>query len=124
MPARKADSNGVSTFEQGLASDSPQPVVVGAEVRARGRLDAVGAVAEVDRVQVLGEDLLLGPLARQVVGERGLAQLLEHRPLFSRSSARLTNCWVIVDPPWRGLPWITSATNARPMACMSTPAFV
>ena len=55
--------------------------VVGAEVRPRGRLDAVGAVAEVDRVQVLGEDLRLGPLARQVVGQRRLAQLLEQRAL-------------------------------------------
>jgi hypothetical protein len=49
------------------------------EVRARRRLDAIGAVPEVDRVQVVVEDLLLGPLVRQVVRERGLAQLLEQR---------------------------------------------
>ena len=52
-----------------------------AEVGARRRLDAVGAVAEVDAVHVLGQHLLLGPLALQVVGQRGLAQLLEHRAL-------------------------------------------
>ncbi len=53
--------------------------MVGLEVRARGGLDAVGAVAEVDRVQVVAEDPLLRPLARQVVGHRRLAQLLEDR---------------------------------------------
>ena len=52
-----------------------------AEVGARGGLHAVGPVAEVDAVQVLGQHLLLGPLALQVVGQRGLAQLLEHGPL-------------------------------------------
>ena len=55
--------------------------VVAAEVRARGGLDAVGAVAEVDRVEVVAQDPLLGPLAREVVGERGLAQLDEQRAL-------------------------------------------
>ena len=59
-------------------------VGIRAEVDARRRLDAVGAVAEVDRVQVLGEDLVLGPLARQVVGERRLAQLLEDRAVALR----------------------------------------
>src|SRR3712207_7559074 len=52
-------------------------------VRPRRRLDAVGAVAEVDRVQVLGEDLLLRPLVAEVEGERGLAELLEQRPVRS-----------------------------------------
>jgi len=33
-----------------------------AKVRLRGGLDAVGAAAEVDRVEVRGEDLFLGPL--------------------------------------------------------------
>ena len=51
--------------------------VLAAEVRARGGLDAVGAVAEVDRVEVVAQDLALGPLARDVVGHRGLAQLHE-----------------------------------------------
>jgi hypothetical protein len=50
-----------------------------AEVGARGRLDAISAVAEVDRVQVLREDLVLGPLAREVVGQGGLAHLLKDR---------------------------------------------
>ena len=56
-------------------------VVVVLEVRARGRLDPVGAVAVVDRVQVVAEDLFLRPPAIEVVGERRLAQLLEHRAL-------------------------------------------
>ncbi len=50
-----------------------------AEVHARRGLDAVRAVAEVDRVQVLVEDLRPRPPAREVVGQRGLAQLLEDR---------------------------------------------
>ena len=53
-------------------------LVAVAEVGAHGGLDPVGAVAEVDRVQVLREDLLLRPLALEVVSERGLAELLEH----------------------------------------------
>src|SRR6476646_3741354 len=64
-------------------------VVLDAEVRARGRLDPVRAVAEVDRVQVLGEDLLLRPLAREVEGQRGLACLLEDRALVLRGEGRL-----------------------------------
>jgi hypothetical protein len=43
------------------------------------RLDPVGALAEVDGVQVLGEDLVLVPLALEVVGEGGLAEFLEDR---------------------------------------------
>ena len=50
----------------------------GAEVGSGGRLHSVGAVAEVDVVQVIGEDLVLRPLALDLVGEGGLAQLLEH----------------------------------------------
>ena len=53
--------------------------VGGAEVGARGRLDPVGALAEVDRVQVLGEDLVLAPVALEPVGERRLAELLQDR---------------------------------------------
>src|SRR5215208_7177181 len=53
--------------------------VVMAEVGLRRRLDAVGAVAEVDRVEVVAQDPLLGPLARELVGQRGLAQLHEQR---------------------------------------------
>jgi hypothetical protein len=51
--------------------------VIPAEVGAGGRLDAVGALAEIDGVEVLREDLVLGPLAFEVVGERCLAELLE-----------------------------------------------
>ena len=59
-------------------------LVAVAEVGAHGGLDAVGAVPEVDGVEVLGEDLVLRPLALEVVGERRLAQLLEHRPVALR----------------------------------------
>src|SRR5207342_2059141 len=50
-----------------------------AEVGAGRRLDAVCALAEVDRVQVLGEDFVLAPVALESVGERRLAELLEDR---------------------------------------------
>ena len=52
-----------------------------AEVHASGRLNSVGAAAEVDRVQVLGEDLALGPLVGEMEGQRRLAELLENRPV-------------------------------------------
>ena len=68
---------GVSAFGQALG-------VVLAEVGARGGLDPVGALAEVDGVQVLGQDLVLVPLALEVVGEGRLAQLLEHGPRVLR----------------------------------------
>ena len=47
------------------------------EVDAGRRLDPIGAVPESDRLQVLAEDLLLRPLAGEVVRERRLAELLE-----------------------------------------------
>ena len=50
-----------------------------AEVGLGGGLDPVGAAAEVDRVQVGGDDLVLGPLVGELVGEGGLAELLEDR---------------------------------------------
>jgi hypothetical protein len=52
--------------------------VGGAEVGAGRRLDPVGALAEIDRVQILGEDFVLAPVALEPVGERRLAELLEH----------------------------------------------
>jgi hypothetical protein len=52
-----------------------------AEIDPRGRLHSVGAVPEIDRVQVFGEDLLLRPLVREVEGHRGLADLFEDRPV-------------------------------------------
>ncbi len=57
----------------------PAAGVGAAEEGPRGRLDPVGALAEVDRVQVLGEDLVLAPVALEPVGERRLAELLEDR---------------------------------------------
>ena len=62
----------------GAVAPAAAVVVVG-EVRARGGLDAVGAVAEVDLVEVAAQDLVLRPPAREVVGQRRLAQLLEDR---------------------------------------------
>ncbi len=49
------------------------------EVGLGGRLDPVGAVAEVDRVEVGRDDLFLGPLVGELVGQRGLPELLEDR---------------------------------------------
>ena len=82
MPASSAASAGREhAARTALAVRSPQPGWLRAEVRARGRLDPVGAVAEVDRVEVVAQDPLLGPLARDLVGERGLAELVEERAL-------------------------------------------
>ncbi len=75
---------GLEHLRAALAGLAAAEVVALAEVRARRRLDPVRAVAEVDRVQILREDLRLGPLAGQVVGERGLAQLLEDRAAILR----------------------------------------
>ena len=79
MPASSAASAGSSWAAHGLALVGLAAGWSSAEVRARRRLDAVGAVAEVDRVEVVAQDPLLGPLARELVGQRGLAQLLEQR---------------------------------------------
>jgi hypothetical protein len=49
------------------------------EVRQRSLLDAVGAVAEIDRVQVGGQDLVLGPALLELPGERGLLELAADR---------------------------------------------
>jgi hypothetical protein len=55
-----------------------------AEVGPRRRLDPGRALTEVDLVQVLGEDLVLRPLALEVVCDRGLAELLQDRPVVLR----------------------------------------
>ncbi len=55
-----------------------------AEVGLRGGLDPVRAAAEVDRVEVGGDDLFLGPLVRELIRERRLAQLLEDRAVRLR----------------------------------------
>jgi hypothetical protein len=54
--------------------------VGGAEEGPGRGLDPVGALAEVDRVEVLGEDLVLAPVVLQPVGEGRLAELLEDGP--------------------------------------------
>ena len=59
----------------------------------------------------------------EVVGQRGLAQLLEIVRLFCSARAFLTNCWAIVEAPWVAPP-VMSATNARAMPRMSTPGSV
>src|SRR5205823_10477552 len=51
--------------------------VVPAEVGLGRLLDSVGALAEVDLVQVLGEDLVLVPVPLELIRERRLAKLLE-----------------------------------------------
>src|SRR5439155_18087177 len=56
--------------------------MVPAEVNPRRRLDAVGALAEIDRVEVLGEDLVLRPLALELIGKRRLLKLLEDRAVL------------------------------------------
>ncbi len=91
VAARRGDHAGeqrglvrIEHLRAALAGLAAAEVIALAEVRARGGLDPVGAVAEVDRVEVLGEDLRLRPLAREVVGERRLADLLEHRAAVLR----------------------------------------
>ena len=54
------------------------------EVRTGGALDAVGAVPEVDRVEVGGEDPVLRPLLLELPRERRLLELARHRPLVAR----------------------------------------
>ena len=54
------------------------------EVHPRGHLDSVGAVAEVDRVQVGGEDPVLRPALLELPGERGLLELAADRALLLR----------------------------------------
>src|SRR6185295_19514054 len=54
------------------------------EERLRGRLDAIRAATEVDRVEVLGQDLVLGELALDLDREQALAHLLPERPRRDR----------------------------------------
>ena len=69
MPARSAASASVELLGALL------------EVRARRLLDPVGAVPEVDRVEVRGEDPILAPALLELPRERGLAHLARERPL-------------------------------------------
>ena len=87
IPASVAASQGSSTEAQGSVGRAAAGVGV-AEVGAGRRLDPVGALAEVDRVQVLGEDFVLAPVALEPVGERRLAELLEDRSAALRRRAR------------------------------------
>ena len=71
---------------------------------------------EVDRVEVLLEDLLLRPVLLDLVGERRLDDLAPQRararpaPGFQRF---LTSCWVIVEPPCASVPVQMLTTAAR-----------
>ena len=78
IPASVAASQGSSTSAQGSPPIAAAGVI-GAEVGLGGRLDPVGALAEVDRVEVLGQDFVLRPVLLEFVGERRLAELLQHR---------------------------------------------
>ena len=71
IPARSAASASVELLRALL------------EVRARGLLDPVRAVAEVDRVEVRGEDPVLAPALLELPGERRLAHLARERPLVA-----------------------------------------
>ena len=51
------------------------------EIDTGGGLDAIGAITEIRGVQVFGEDLRRLPLLGEVERKRGLAQLLENRPV-------------------------------------------
>ena len=95
--------------------------VVPAEVDARGRLDPVGAVAEVDRVEVVGQDLPARPLLHQLEGERR-PRAASRRSCGCPPPARtfLTNSSGIVEPPSVGPP-VRSDTSARSRPLMSTP---
>ncbi len=85
----------------GCAVTAPRNMAIGrsvrviaellAEIGPRCRLDAIGPVSEVDRVQVLGQDLDLGPLMGQLEGERGFLELLEDRPVLGRRVLLLPN---------------------------------
>ncbi len=59
------------------------------EVGSGRGLDPVGPLAEVDRVQVLGEDLVFAPVAFQPVGERRFAELLQDRATALRDQGAL-----------------------------------
>ena len=52
-----------------------EPSCARTEERAGRHLDAVGALAEVDGVQVVGQDLVFGPAFLELVGEHCLAEL-------------------------------------------------
>ena len=79
IPASSAASSGASSTGAGIGALDQAVRVCGAEVGAGGGLDPVGALAEVDGVQVLGEDLVLVPLLLELVGKGGLAELLAAR---------------------------------------------
>ena len=86
MPASSAASGSVSSARRAPKYD------------ARGLLHAVRAVAEIDRVQVRGEDLVLVPAPLELPASAASFTLR----LIVRSSLTIvffTNCCVIVEPP-------------------------
>ena len=91
------------------------------EVHARRHLDPVGAVPEVDRVQVGGEGSVLRPLLLELPGERRLLELAADRALLLRVGV-LDELRVIVEPPWTNSLLRTSAHTARSTPRASTPS--
>ena len=65
--------------QRGLRQGQLQRVV--SEICSGRTLDAVGAVPEIDRVEVGGEDLVLAPVLLELPRERGLLQLAGDRAL-------------------------------------------
>ena len=83
------------------------------EVRLRRRLDAVGAAAEVDRVEVVLEDLVLALLLGDLDREHDLLVLAPQRVLVL-PGRDLTYCWVIVEPPpMPPVAWLYTARRCR-----------
>ena len=63
------------------------------------RLDAVGAAAEVDGVQVVAEHLVLRLLLEILTEMTSSLDLRHSETCSSPTNAFLTYCWVIVEPP-------------------------
>ena len=82
MPSRRVDRRPAGQRREGGALGHGEAVdALAEEVLARG-LDAVGAVPEVDHVEVEREDLLLGERALEPVREMDLDQLAAERALL------------------------------------------
>ncbi len=127
MPASSAASHGSSSVDAELVAGGAAAEMVDfvAEVGLSGGLDPVGAVAEVDRVQIGREDLFLRPLVRELVGERRLPELLEDRPV--RLGLQRVLDELLLDRRGalkRAFVLDVLATSARRMPRMSTPLLV
>ena len=90
-----------------------------AEVALGGGLDAGEAMAEIDVVEVEGEDVLLG-----VFGVKSRARQISRNLRLTVTSVSpvmfRTSCWVMVEPPWV-LPPVALESMARAVPYQSTP---